>query len=79
MAGPPYPRTDLSHDLREGDVELSIAVQDGDTNLELRHLTVDVTRNEALTQQFDTVRIDFGAASAVVAAPSSPQRAAQTF
>lgn len=52
MAGLPFSRTDLSHGLRDGDAEGGVAVENGDTNLELRHLTVEVSRHEALTQQF---------------------------
>ena len=51
----PFFWTDLSHDLRDGDAERGVAVQNGDTNLELRHLTVEVSRNEELARQFDTV------------------------
>ena len=47
-----FPRTDLFHDLRDGNAERGVAVQHGNTNLELRHLTVEVPRHEALTQQF---------------------------
>jgi hypothetical protein len=75
----PHLRTELSNDLRNGDAERGEAVQSGDTNLELRHLTVEVTRHEALTQQFDTGHLGFDAASAVVAAPSSPERTAEVF
>jgi hypothetical protein len=40
--------------------------------LELGYLTVEVPRAETLPQQFDTVHLRFDAASAVIAAPSSP-------
>lgn len=45
-----YPRADLFHDLCNGRSERGEAVQDGNTNLELRDLTVEVPRHEALTQ-----------------------------
>jgi len=38
----PFCRTDLSRDRCDGDAERSEAVQDGDTDLELRDLTVEV-------------------------------------
>jgi hypothetical protein len=47
-AGFPFPRTDLSHDFSDGDAERGEAVQDGDTDLELCNLTVEVPRHEAL-------------------------------
>ena len=50
MAGLPLSRTDLSHDLCDGDAERGEAVQHGDTNLELRHLTVEVARHEAMVR-----------------------------
>ena len=51
----PLPRTDLSRDLCDGDAERGEAVQDGNTHLELGHLTVEVPRHEALTEQFDAM------------------------
>ncbi len=41
----PYPRTDLSRDLCDGDAEGGEAVQDGNTDLEFRNLTVEVPRH----------------------------------
>jgi hypothetical protein len=73
------PLTDLSRDLRDRDAERGEAVQDGDTNLELCDLMVEVSRHETLTQQFHTMHLGFDAASAVVAAPSSPDRTAEVF
>jgi hypothetical protein len=68
----PFFRTDLSCDLRDWDAERGVAVQHGDTDLELRDLTVEVPRRKALTQEFDAVHLRFDAASAVISAPSSP-------
>ena len=65
--------SDLSHDLRDGDAERGEAVQDGNTNLELRDLTVKVPRQEALAQQFHTMHLGLDAAPAVIAAPLSPE------
>jgi len=50
-----------------------------DTDLELGDLTVKVSRHEALAEQFDTVHLCFDAAPAVIAAPSSPDCAAEAF
>jgi hypothetical protein len=82
-----YTRTDVSQDLGDGDAAGGVAVQNGHTNLELRHLTVEVWRHEALTRPFHTpfhtpfhaMHLGFDAAPAVVTAPSSPERAAQIF
>ena len=43
-----------------------------DTDLELGDLTVELARGEALAQEFDAMHLGFGAASAVIPAPSSP-------
>ena len=51
----------------------------GDTDLEFSHLTVEVPRHQALAQQFHTMHLGFDAASAVVAAPSSPERTTEVF
>jgi hypothetical protein len=42
-------------------------------------LAIEVSRHQALTQQFDTVHLGFDAASAVVAAPFSPERSTEVF
>ncbi len=55
------------------------AVQDCRSYLEPRHLAVEVPGHEALTQQFDTVHLGFDATPTVIAAPSSPERAAEVF
>ena len=70
-----FSRTDVSHGLRDGDVIYGIAVHPSITNLERRTLTVEVPSQEALTQQFQTVHLGLDAASAVVAASSSPDLA----
>ncbi len=72
-------RTDLSHDLRDGDSERGVAVPYGNTDLELRDLAVEVPRHQALTQQFDAVHLGLCATSAVVSAPSSPERASEVL
>ena len=53
MADFPFARTDLSHSFSDGYAERVEAVQDGNSDLELRDLTVEVPRgHEALAQQF---------------------------
>ena len=70
----PFPRTDLPCDLCDGRSECGEAVQDGDASRELRDLTVDVACIDALTEPLDAVHLGFGPASAVVSAPSLPDR-----
>ena len=48
----PLPRTDLSRDLGYGGSERGEAVEDGNTHLELRNLTVEVPGGQSLSQQF---------------------------
>jgi hypothetical protein len=67
----------LSHGFSDGDPERGEAIQDGHTNLELGDLTVEVPRGQALAQEFDAVHFGLCAASAVIAAPSSPDGAAE--
>lgn len=72
-----FPRTRSSHGLDDGCAEGGEAVQDGEPDVELGDLPVEVPRREALTEQLDAMHLRLGAASAVVAAPSSPNRAGQ--
>lgn len=74
--GFPFPRTDSSDGAGDGDAEGGETVQHGDPDVELRDLPVEVPRHEALAQKLDAVHLRFGAAPAVVVAPSSPDRAA---
>ena len=71
------PRADLSHSLCDRDAERGVAVQDGDADLDLCDLAVEVPCHEPLVQQFDTMHFRLGATSAVVSAPSSPKGAAE--
>ena len=71
-AGPPFPRTDVSHGFSDGYAGRGEAVQDGHTDLELRDLTVEVPRGQAPVRRFHTVHLGLDAALAVIAAPSSP-------
>jgi hypothetical protein len=72
MSGLPLSRTDLSRDLCGGCAERGEAVQDGDANLNLSDLTVEVLSGQALPQQLDAVHLGLCAASAVIPASSSP-------
>ncbi len=85
-------RTELFHNLRDGDAEGGEVVQESanvaslvratmanDTNMELRDLTFEIPRPKALTERFDAVRLRFGAVSAEVSTPSSPLRTAKVF
>lgn len=75
----PFPRTDLSHGFRDRYAERGVAVQDGDADLELGDLTVEVPSHEPLAQQLHAMHLRLDAASAVISAPSSPDRAAEVF
>lgn len=48
---------DLSYGVGNGCAERGEAVEDGDTDLELGNLTVEVPREQALSQQLDVSRI----------------------
>lgn len=50
--GHPFPQTESSHGFRDGDAKGGVTIQDRDTNLNLRDLSVEVARHEALAQQF---------------------------
>jgi hypothetical protein len=75
----PVPGADLSHSFRDGYAERRIAVEYGDTYLDLGDLTIEFPRHEPLVQKCYTVHPCLDAASAVVSAPSSPKRPAQVF
>lgn len=51
--------TDLSRDLRGGDAERGDTVQHGNSDLELRDLTVEGPRHESLIQQFRVTGLRF--------------------
>jgi len=46
--GFPFPQTDSTHSFRYGNAERREAVQDGDTNLELGDLTVELQGSELM-------------------------------
>ena len=88
----PLSQTDSSHRFCDGDATCGVAIQDRDTHLNLRDLAVEVTRHEALTQQFHAMhplpgsgllanheRVCLDATSAVVSAPIPPQRPTQVL
>lgn len=69
----------LSRDLYDRGAERGEAVQDRNTDLELRHSTVEVPGRDALTQQLHTVHLCFDVAPAVVSAAPTLERAAEVF
>lgn len=75
----PFPGTDLASDHSDGRSESGEAVEDGDPDLELRDLTVEVARCQSLPQQFDAVHLCLDAAPAVIPAPSSPDGPSDAF
>jgi len=69
----------LTHDFCDGYSKGRDAVQDGYLDLELGDLTSEVPRHEALAPQYYTMHLCLDAASAVIAAPSSPDCSAEAF
>ena len=69
--GFPFAGADSSHGFSEGYGKCGEAVQDGDPDLKLGNLSVEVPGIQTLAQQLHTMRLRFDAAPAVVAAPSS--------
>ncbi len=63
----------------DGDAERGIAVEDGDADLEFGGLAVEVAGHELLPEELHAVHLGLGAASAVVSAPSAPDRAAEAL
>jgi hypothetical protein len=73
----PLPRTDLAYGLSNRHAKGRIAIEHGDTDLDLGDLPVEVPCHERLAHQFEAVHLGFDAASSVVSAPASPHSAAQ--
>ena len=63
---------DLSYGLYGRYSKGGVAVEDSDTELNLRDLPLKVSGHEALAHQFHTMHLRFDAALAVVSAPLSP-------
>ena len=61
------------------DAKCGTAVQDGDADLEPGDLTLEVSRDEALTQKLETMRIVIDTTPAVIATPFSPDGSAEAF
>lgn len=51
----PFPQTDSSHGLSDGYAECGEAVQDGDPDMEVCDLTVEVSGHEPLTEELDAM------------------------
>lgn len=64
------PRSDFSRDLCDECAACGEAVEQSDTDLELRALPVDVPSGPALAERVHTVPLGFGGDSAVILAPS---------
>lgn len=69
----PLPQTDLADWLSNGYAKISVAVEDGDTDLDLCDLPIEVPRHQRLAEWFHTVHFGFDATSAVISTPASPQ------
>jgi len=68
----PFPGRTYTTAVCNGYAERSEAVEHGDADLELGHLTADVPSHEALAQQLHTMHLRLDAASAVISAPMAP-------
>lgn len=79
MAGVPLSPASLSYGLCDRDAKRGVAVQNGNTDLKLGDLSVEVPCHEALPQQLHTVHLRLHAASTVVSAPSSPEGPTEVF
>ena len=55
----PFPRTGLSYGLGDGYARTSVAIGEGDPDLDHRDLPVEVPRHEALSHQFHTMHFCF--------------------
>ena len=75
----PFPQTHLTHGLRDGYAECGISVHDGNADLDLGDVAVEVPRHEALSQQLHAVHLCLGPASAVVSTPVSADRSSRVF
>ena len=73
----PLPQTDLAYGVSDRYAKRSIAIENGNTDLDLGDLPVEVPCHERLAHQFQAVHLGFDAASSVISAPASPHSAAQ--
>lgn len=73
----PLPRPNLSHGFTKGYAECREARENGDTDLEISDVAVEISRSPALAQQFKAVHFRLDAAPGMIAAPSSPDRPAE--
>lgn len=61
------------------DAKGGLAIHEFDAHLYFRDLSVEVSRHEALPQQFNSVQLGLDAATAVVSAPVSPDCTVEVF
>jgi len=66
----PFPDESHPPGFGDGYAEGGEAVQDGDADVELGDLSVEVPGHEPLTEQLHAMHLRLGAAAAMVAAPS---------
>lgn len=79
MAGHSCSRTDLSYDFYGAYSNNGVTVEDGDPDLELRNLSVEVPCDQPLAEQFGTINLRLDRAREVVSIPSSLEGVAKVF
>lgn len=72
-----YPQTDLWHAHGRRRPEMGEAIQDSCTDLQLRDLSVKVTRRDPFAEQFEAAHFGFDQAAPVVTAPFLPDGASE--
>lgn len=68
----PFPRTDLAYGAGTRYAKSCETIQDRGADLDLRNLSTEVARCEALIEEFHTMHLCFDAAAAVVSGQVSP-------
>ena len=68
----PLPRTDLAYGDGARYAKSCEAIQDRGADLDLRNLSIEVARREALIEELHTMRLCFDTAAAVVSGQVSP-------
>ena len=73
----PFPRTDLLYGHCDRYTESSVAVQNGDTNLQFGGLAFEVFCHQGLAERLDAVHLQLDPATAVISAQPPPDGAAE--
>ena len=68
-----FPRADLSYDLCTGYIKCSVAVEDGDTDLDFGNLFVEVPQHQRLAEKLDAIHLALDATLSMVPALSPSQ------